>query len=118
MSSNTESREASQMPSREVEDRNRLEHTTAVRQVVVSTSSDSAEGLGAVEEVGGSAGVLCTSLNVRYGVQETSSDSAEGLGAVEEIGGSAGVLCTSLDVRYGVQETTTDSCPVRLSSVT
>ena len=115
MSSNTESREASQVPSREVEDRNRLEHTTAVRQVVVSTSSDSAE---VVEEVGGSAGVLCTSLHVRYGVQETTSDSAEGLGAVEEVGGSAGVLFTSLNVRYGVQETTADSCPVRLSSVT
>ena len=116
MSSNTESREASQVPSREVEDRNRLEHTTAVSQVVVSTSPDSVEGLGVVEEVGGSAGVLRSSLNVRYGVQETTPDSA-GLGAVQEVGGSAGVLCTSLNVRYGVQETTTDRCPVRLSSV-
>ena len=74
MTSNTGSRETSQVPSQEVEDRNILEHTTPVRQVVVSTSSDSAEGLGVVEEVGGSAWVLSTSLDVRYGVQETTTD--------------------------------------------
>ena len=74
--------EARQVPVQETEDMNTLGHTTTVGQAVVLTSSNNADGLGPVQEVGGSAG----------------------LSPVQEVGSSVGVLCTSAVVRYGVQE--------------
>ena len=117
MTNNAGSREASQVPVQEMGDRNTVGRTTALGQVMMSTSSGGADvhevgdnvglgavqevgdnvGLGAVQEIGGSAGLGA--------VQEIGGSA--GLGAVQEIGGSAEVLCTSLNVRYGVQETTT-----------
>ena len=81
--------EASQVPVQETGDRNTLGHTTTVGQAVVSTSSNSADGLGPVQEVGGSAG---------QGLVQEVGGSA-GLCPVQEVGGSVGVLCTSAVVR-------------------
>ena len=60
--------EASLVPEQETGDRNTLGHTTTVGQAVVSTSSNSADALSPVQEVGGSTG----------------------LGSVQEVGGSVG----------------------------
>ena len=79
--------EASQVSVQETGDMNTLGHTTTVGQAVVLTSSNNADGLGPVQEVGGSAG----------------------LGPVQEVGGSVGVLCTSAVVRCGVQESGDDN---------